>query len=110
MPCNVSLSATYRVCALQFKLDDTVEEINESHVTHWTEMIEASSPPVKNTHYSAYMDIYHLKKHVVAFNATKLKEVVGYKLRRPNINADALKEIIDKLTEEGSWPVVKQSS
>ena len=94
----------------QFKLEDTVEEINESHVGYWTEMLTKSKPPVTQMHYSAYMDIYYLKKHVVAFNAQKLKEVIGYKLRRPNINADALKEIIDKLTEEGSWPVVKQSS
>lgn len=90
----------------QFKLEDTVEEINESHVGYWTEMVNNSNPPVKHMHYSAYMDIYYLKKHVVAFNAQKLKEIVGYKLRRPKIDDQTLREVIDKLKAEGSWPVL----
>lgn len=87
-----------------------MEEINESHVGYWTEMVTKSNPPVTNMHYSAYMDIYQLKKHVVAFNASKLKEIVGYKLRRPKICHETLKEVIDKLKAEGSWPVLEQSS
>ena len=87
-----------------------MEEINESHVTHWTEMITASNPPVKNVHYTAYMDPYALKKHVVAFNATKLKEVVGYKLRRPKICKETIDEVIEKLKAEGSWPVTAPAS
>ena len=69
-------------------------------------MIQKSNPPVTNTNYSAYMDVYHLKKHVIAFNAQKLKEVVGYKLKRPNLNDETLAEIINKLKAEGSWPVL----
>lgn len=83
-----------------------VEEINEAHVGHWSKMVEISNPPVTKMHYSAYMDLYHLKKHVVAFDAKKLKEIVGYSLRRPNITQDTLKEIIEKLKAEGSWPVI----
>ncbi|GJE86959.1 nucleoside-diphosphate-sugar epimerase-like protein [Phanerochaete sordida] len=93
-----------------WKLEENVEEINESHVSNWTEMIQKSNPPVSKLHYTAYMDLYHLKKHVVAFNATKLKEVVGYKLRRPQINHDTLREVIDKLKAEGSWPNLQGSS
>ena len=73
-------------------------------------MITKSKPPMTNNHYSAYMDIYLLKKHIVSFNAQKIKEVVGYKLRRPNINADTVKEIVDKLKAEGSWPVTAPAS
>lgn len=73
-------------------------------------MITASNPPVKNVHYTAYMDAYALKKHIVAFNATKLKEVVGYKLRRPNITQETLNEVIEKLKAEGSWPVIAPAS
>ena len=100
---------TYTHLFFQFKLEDTVEDINESHVTFWTEMVTKSEPKVTNMHYSAYMDIYHLKKHVVAFNAQKLKEVVGYKLRRPKINDETLRDVIDKLKGEGSWPVLPPS-
>ena len=73
-------------------------------------MIQKSNPPVSKLHYTAYMDVYHLKKHVVAFNATKLKEVVGYTLRRPQINHDTLREVIEKLKAEGSWPNLPGSS
>ncbi|PSR71146.1 hypothetical protein PHLCEN_2v12992 [Hermanssonia centrifuga] len=93
----------------KFKLDDTVEEINESHVGYWTEMITKSNPPVPNTPYTAYMDIYHLKKHVVSFNAQKLKEIVDYKLRRPKLDHETVKEVIDKLKAEGSWPNLEQT-
>lgn len=89
---------------LQFHLADAVEEINETHVTAWTQMITQADPPVSHTTFTAYMDMYHLKKHTIAFNADKIKNVVGYKLRRPNINHETLKELIDKLKAEGSWP------
>ena len=89
----------------QLRLEDMIEEINEVHVTTWTEMITTSNPPIPNTQFSSYMDLSALKKHVVAFNAKKLKEVVGYSLRRPNITHETLKEIIEKLKAEGSWPV-----
>ncbi|KIP09250.1 hypothetical protein PHLGIDRAFT_116504 [Phlebiopsis gigantea 11061_1 CR5-6] len=87
-----------------WKLEDNVEEINESHVVNWTEMLAKSDPPVTKIVYNAYMDLDHLKKHVVAFNAQKIKEVVGYQLRRPQINQETLQEIIDKLKAEGTWP------
>ena len=64
---------------------------------NWTEMVTKSNPPVTNIHYSAYMDLYHLKRHVVAFDASKFKNVIGYQLRRPQVNHETLKEIIDKL-------------
>lgn len=85
-------------------MEDSVEEINESHVSNWTEMLEKSNPPVTKVVYNAYMDLDHLKKHVIAFNAQKVKEVVGYKLRRPHITQETLQEVIDKLKAEGTWP------
>ena len=67
-------------------------------------MLAKSDPPVTKIVYNAYMDLDHLKKHVVAFNAQKIKEVVGYQLRRPQINQETLQEIIDKLKAENTWP------
>ncbi|KAJ7929286.1 hypothetical protein B0H13DRAFT_2310747 [Mycena leptocephala] len=85
---------------------DTVEEINEHHVGGWTEMITTSNPPIPNTPLSAYMDKYALDKHMVAFNNNKLLEVTGYKLKRPNLNHDTVKEVVDKWKEEGTWPML----
>jgi hypothetical protein len=91
----------------QFKLDDVVEEINEHHVGGWTEMITTSKPPIPNTPLSAYMDNYSLSKHVFALDNGKIKNVVGYKLKRPNFNHATIKEIVEKWKDEGSWPVLE---
>lgn len=83
---------------------DAVEEINEHHVGGWTEMITTSNPPIPNTPLSAYMDKYALEKHVVAFSNMKFLEVTGYKLKKPQLNHDTVKEVVDKWKEEGNWP------
>ena len=67
-------------------------------------MITSVSPPVVNSPYTAYMDLYALKKHVVTFPAEKLKEVVGYQLRRPVITKELVQEVVDKARAEGNWP------
>ncbi|KAI0811244.1 hypothetical protein BC629DRAFT_1732276 [Irpex lacteus] len=88
----------------KFKLEDMVEEINESHVSHWTEMITKSDPQVLTSPYTAYMDIYGLKKHIITFPAQKLKDVVGYQLRKPKVTLELIQEIVDKARAEGNWP------
>ncbi|KAI0721618.1 hypothetical protein C8T65DRAFT_201291 [Cerioporus squamosus] len=90
--------------AAKFRLEDIIEDINEVHVSTWTTMITTSKPPIPNTHFSSYMDVYNLKKHVVAFNADKIKNIIGYKLKRPEFNHDALRDMVEKLKAEGSWP------
>jgi len=94
---------------VQFKLDEAVEEINEHHVGAWTEMITSSNPPIPNTPLSAYMDKYALSKHVLAFDNSKIKEIIGYKLKQPEFNHAAIKEVVDKWKEEGSWPVLQEN-
>lgn len=90
-----------------FKLkDDIVEEINELHVGHWTEMILKSNPPIPNTPLSAYMDKYYLEKTVVGFSNSKIKTVTGYQLSKPRFNHDTIKDMIDKWQAEGSWPIL----
>lgn len=88
----------------KFKLEDHVEDINEEHVSTWTTMITESKPPCPQTHYTAYMTVYNLKRIVVAFNADKLKRVVGYQLKVPQLTPDTVRDVIDKLKAEGSWP------
>ena len=70
----------------------------------WTEMIQNANPPIPNTQFSSYMDVYNLKKHVVAFSADKIKTVVGYQLKRPQFNHDAIRDMVEKLKAENSWP------
>ncbi|KAL1730285.1 hypothetical protein EV714DRAFT_284314 [Schizophyllum commune] len=88
------------------KMADVVEDINEHHVGGWTEMVQKSNPPVPNTPLSAYMDAYQLEKHVCAFSNQKIKEVVGYKLKKPTFDHEGIREVVDKWKEEGSWPIL----
>ncbi|KAK2467065.1 hypothetical protein APHAL10511_001323 [Amanita phalloides] len=88
-----------------FKLKaDTVELINEHHVSAWIEMIANSKPPIPNTPLSAYLDNYGLKKHCVAFSNEKVKETVGYRLKRPNFNHETVGDVVEKWKSEGIWP------
>jgi len=53
------------------------------------------------------MDIFSLSKHTVAFSNKKIQRVIGYHLKRPNMTADFLYEIVDKWKAEGSWPTIR---
>lgn len=90
--------------AHQLKLDDLVEEINEHHVGTWTEMLQHSNPPITHTPLTAYMDKFALSKHKLAYNNGKIKSVVGYQLKRPLFDHEALREVVEKWKEEGTWP------
>jgi hypothetical protein len=85
-------------------MDDVVEEVNEHHVSGWTEMITTASPPVPNTPLSAYMNNWELAQHKFASNNSKIKTVVHYKLMRPQFDHASIQEVIEKWKEEGSWP------
>ncbi|THH10269.1 hypothetical protein EW145_g1430 [Phellinidium pouzarii] len=87
------------------KLSESIlEDINEEHVSGWVEMIMASDPPIPNTPLSAYMDESVLQKIVVAFNADKIKNIVGYTLKHPEFSQAELKDVVDRWKSEGSWP------
>ncbi|EGO21626.1 hypothetical protein SERLADRAFT_351071, partial [Serpula lacrymans var. lacrymans S7.9] len=83
---------------------NVVEEINEHHVGVWTEMLSSSNPPITQTPLTAYMDTFTLSRHKLAYSNNKIKEVMGYKLKRPEFNHDTIKEIVEKWKAEGSWP------
>lgn len=67
-------------------------------------MITQANPPVPNTHINAYMEEHELKRVTLSYNADKIKNIVGYKLKRPVFTQENIKEIVEKWKEEGSWP------
>jgi len=87
-----------------FKIMDDIEDINEHHVGAWTEMLEKSKPPIQYTPLTAYMDKYILEKRVVSLDNSKIKQIIGYKLLKPELNHENIKEVVDKWKEEGIWP------
>jgi hypothetical protein len=91
---------------IKLKLDDIVEEINEHHVGTWTEMLQMSNAPIAQTPLSAYMDQWALARRKLAYNNSKIKNVIGYKLNRPHFTHNELREVVDKWKAEGSWPAL----
>lgn len=91
--------------AFQFRLEESVEEINEEHVGAWTKMITTSNPPVPNTPLSAYLDLYLLNKHQFGLSNKKIREVTGFEVKVPGITDTVIKELIQKWKDEGSWPM-----
>lgn len=83
---------------------DDIEDINEHHVSAWTEMLEKSKPPIHNTPLTAYMDKFMLEKKTVSLDNSKIKQIIGYKLLKPEFNHETIKEVVDKWKEEGIWP------
>ncbi|KAI0316784.1 NAD-P-binding protein [Amylostereum chailletii] len=106
-PAPRALISTY-VFFHQFRLEDVVEEINEAHVGAWAEMITKSNPPCPNTSLSAYMDVFSLQKHTIAFSNSKIKRIVGFNLARPTMTQETLLDIVDKWKAEGSWPKLEE--
>jgi len=92
---------------IRFRLEDVVEEINETHVSAWAEMLTKSDPPVTKTPLSGYMTTFLLSKHTIAFSNRKIRRVIGYPLKRPYMTSDVLNEIVDKWKAEGSWPTIR---
>jgi len=88
-------------------LEDVVEDINESHMSTWAEMLTRSEPPVTRTPLSSYMDTFSLSKHTIALSNKKVQHIIGYHLKRPSMTADVLHEIIDKWKVEGIWPTIR---
>lgn len=81
-----------------------VEDINEEHMTPWTEIIQTSNPPVPNTPLTAFIDPHKLAKSSVAYSNQKVKNILGYTFRHPKFNADEVRAVIDSFREEGTWP------
>ncbi|KIJ60624.1 hypothetical protein HYDPIDRAFT_116923 [Hydnomerulius pinastri MD-312] len=96
--------SSFETTVAKLKLEDLVEEINEHHVGTWTEMLQSSKPPIVHTPLNAYMDKYALTRHKLAYNNGKIKNVVGYQLKRPLFDHETLKEVVEKWKAEGSWP------
>lgn len=89
---------------IKIDFDNMVEEINAKHVEAWTDVCMKSDPPIVNPIVQGYVDGYMLAKSNIAYKGDKIKSVVGYKLKRPKLDVQALREIIVAFRGEGNWP------
>ena len=73
-------------------------------------MLSKSNPQITMTPLNPYMDKYSLSKHIVAFDNSKIKKVLGYKFLRPEFNHANIQEVVDKWKAEGVWPNVTSAA
>lgn len=85
-------------------MNDVASEANEQHTHTWHQLIQESNPPVTKGHVSAFMEPHLFGKRAVAYSAAKIKNVLGYTLRRPKITKEAIQEVLDSYKADGIWP------
>lgn len=89
---------------VKMDFDHMVEEINGKHVEAWTDICLKSTPPMINPVLQAYIDGHMLMKYSIGYKGDKIRQIVGYQLKRPKLDAPTLKEIIYDFRKEGNWP------
>lgn len=84
--------------------DGMVEEINSKHVEAWTEICLKSDPRIINPTVQAYIDGHLLSKYYISYNGDKIKNVVGYQLKRPKLDVASLREVVESFRKDNLWP------
>ncbi|KAF8522110.1 NAD-P-binding protein [Hysterangium stoloniferum] len=92
----------------QLTPENTLEEINETHLEAWNRLIAKAHPPVPNTPLNPYMEAYMLEKRSFAYKGGKIQKILGYELRHPKFGVDTIRGVIDSFKEEGVWPNVPE--
>jgi len=83
---------------------DFVETANEHHMEAWAKIIATSSPPVRTTPLSPYLDASLFNKQGTAYSNAKIKRILDYQLLHPKFTTKEVGEIIDSFKTEGIWP------
>lgn len=86
------------------RMRDVVEEVNELHMEQWSKIIQEASPPVPNTPLSPYIQLHILEEHGYAMDGEKLKRVLSFQHRHPQITEDGIRDLIKWFRKEGIWP------
>ncbi|EJD53258.1 hypothetical protein AURDEDRAFT_110950 [Auricularia subglabra TFB-10046 SS5] len=88
----------------KLSLNDVASQANEAHSSTWMQIISESDPPVGWTPLTAYLDPHLFGKRAISYNGSKIKNVVGYQLRRPKITREAIQEVLNSYKSDGIWP------
>ncbi|OAV86191.1 hypothetical protein PTTG_30034 [Puccinia triticina 1-1 BBBD Race 1] len=83
---------------------DVIEDVNEKHCEPWPEMLSKSNPPITNTPFTPNLPWALLTKNHIAFDGSKIKEVVGFKVKFPGMTEEVIREQVQKFILDGVWP------
>ncbi|KNZ46405.1 hypothetical protein VP01_72g9 [Puccinia sorghi] len=83
---------------------DVIEDVNEKHCEPWPEMLSKSTPPITNTPFTPNLPAALLSKHHIAFDGSKVKELIGLKLKFPSMTEEVIRDQVRKFIADGIWP------
>ncbi|OAV97375.1 hypothetical protein PTTG_00115 [Puccinia triticina 1-1 BBBD Race 1] len=83
---------------------DVIEDVNEKHCEPWPEMLSKSNPPITNTPFTPNLPRALLTKNHIAFDGSKIKEIVGFKVNFPEMTEEVIRDQVQKFILDGVWP------
>jgi len=83
---------------------DVIEDVNEKHCEPWPEMLSKSTPPITNTPFTPNLPAALLSKHHIAFDGSKVKELIGFQLKFPSMTEEVIRDQVQKFIADGIWP------
>ncbi|BGP38313.1 hypothetical protein JCM10450v2_002259 [Rhodotorula kratochvilovae] len=91
----------------RMNIGEVVEDVNEKHLEGWSELLQASSPPIaSNVPISPSVPVDLLGPNPIAFDNSTLKRLTGW-APRYRLDAKGGRETVDGFRKEGHWPAAK---
>jgi hypothetical protein len=101
-----------------------VEDVNETHVEGWSEMLSKSSPPIDSTPISPFLGEHAfrsemkcslrpqslLSEHAICLDGSKARRVLGFKPAVPTLQVEELKRIVSEFQADGLWSVTEHAN
>jgi len=81
-------------------------EINIWHGEVWWTLCQMNNPPIEYPPMNTYVEPHDLTGQASAWDGSKLQQIVGYTLKRPQLTSQAIAEVISLFKREGVFPVV----
>jgi len=81
-------------------------EINIWHGEVWWALCQKNTPPIEYPPMNTYVEPHDLTDQASAWDGSKFLQIVGYRLKRPELTSQAITEIISLFKREGVFPVV----
>ncbi|KDE04910.1 hypothetical protein MVLG_04667 [Microbotryum lychnidis-dioicae p1A1 Lamole] len=94
----------------KLNMGDVLEDVNEKHLEGWSELLQASNPPISSTvPISPYVPADLLQPHPIHFSNTKLIKLIGWTPTQ-KLDSVVLRDTVQKFLEEHNWPNAEPKS
>ncbi|GAA6049005.1 hypothetical protein JCM3770_005435 [Rhodotorula araucariae] len=91
----------------RLNIGEVVADVNEKHLEGWSELLQASSPPISsNVPISPSVPVDLLGPNPIAFDNSALKRLTGW-APRYRLDATVARETVEGFKREGHWPTAR---